>query len=80
MILKLRLIKMKKKLNPGLSDLTLTFVSAICIVFLGIYILLLATDFGRSFTTEGYRRHQIDVRPEQVPNLDTVTGSLLALR
>ena len=60
---------MKKKLNPGLSDLTLTFVSAICIVFLGIYILLLATDFGRSFTTEGYRRHQIDVRPEQVPNL-----------
>lgn len=60
---------MKKKLNPGLSDLTLTFVSAICIVFLGIYILLLATDFGRSFTTEVYRRHQIDVRPEQVPNL-----------
>ena len=60
---------MKQKLNPGLSDLTLTFVSAICIVFLGIYVLLLATDFGRSFTTEGYRRHQIDVRSEPVPNM-----------
>lgn len=60
---------MKKKLNPELSDLTLTFVSAICIVFLGIYVLLLATDFGRSFTTEGFRRHQIDVRSEPVPNM-----------
>jgi protein SCO1/2 len=60
---------MKKKLNPGLSDLTLTFVSAICIVFLGIYVLLLATDFGRSFTTEGFRRHQIDVHSEPVPNM-----------
>jgi protein SCO1 len=60
---------MKKKLNPGLNDLTLTFVSAICIVFLGIYVLLLATDFGQSFTTEGYRRHQIDVHSEPVPNM-----------
>jgi protein SCO1/2 len=63
---------MKKKLNPGLSDLTLTFISAICIVFLGIYVLLLATDFGRSFTTEGYRRHQIDAHPEPVPNMPLV--------
>jgi len=60
---------MKKKLNPGPSDLTLSFVGAICIIFLGIFVLLLATDFGRSFTTEGYRRHQIDVRSEPVPNM-----------
>ena len=60
---------MKKKLKPVPSDLTLTFVGAICIVFLGIFVLLLATDFGRSFTTEGYRRHQIDVHSESVPNM-----------
>lgn len=60
---------MKKKLNPEPSDLAPTFVSAICIVFLGIFVLLLATDFGQSFTTEGYRRHQIDVHSEPVPNM-----------
>lgn len=60
---------MKKKLNPGPSDLALSFVGAICIVFLGVFVVLLATDFGRSFTTEGYRRHQIDVNPEPVPNM-----------
>lgn len=60
---------MKKKLNPGPSDLTLTFVGAICIVFLGIFVLLLATDFGRSFTTEGFRRNQIDVHSEPAPNI-----------
>jgi protein SCO1/2 len=60
---------MKKKSNPEPSDLTRTFVGAICIVFLGIFVLLLATDFGRSFTTEGYRRHQIDVHSELVPNM-----------
>lgn len=60
---------MKKKLNPEPSDLAPTFISAICIIFLGIFVLLLATDFGQSFTTEGYRRHQIDVHSEPVPNM-----------
>jgi protein SCO1/2 len=60
---------MKKKLNPEPSNLAPTFLSAFCIVFLGIFVLLLATDFGQSFTTEGYRRHQIDVHSEPVPNM-----------
>lgn len=63
---------MKKILNPALEDLTLTFVCTICIVFLGIYVLLLATDFGRSFTTEGFRRHQIALQPAPVPNMALV--------
>jgi protein SCO1/2 len=60
---------MKKKLNPELNDPALTFVSSLCILFLGIYVLCLATDYGRSFTTEGYRRHQIALHPTPVPNL-----------
>jgi protein SCO1/2 len=65
---------MKKKLNPELSDLTLTFVSTICILFLGLYALLWATDSGRSFTTEGFRRHQIAVQPAPVPNMALVNS------
>ena len=66
---------MPTKLNPELNYLPLTFASTIIALILGFLLLGLATDFGRSFTTEGYRRHQIARHPAEVPNLSLVDSS-----
>ena len=66
---------MPKKSNPELNYLPLTFACTTIVLFLGFFVLGLATDFGRSFTTESYRRRQIDQQPADVPNLFLVNTS-----
>jgi len=66
---------MAKKSNPELNYLPLTFACTTIVLFLGFFVLGLATDFGRSFTTESYRRRQIDQQPADIPNLFLVNTS-----
>jgi len=60
---------MQKKLNPVLNDLSLTFTASVFLLLSGLSLLLYATDMGRSFTTEGFRRHQIQIKADPVVNL-----------
>ena len=60
---------MPKKSDLELNYLPLTFICATAVLLIGFFILGFATDFGRSFTTESYRRHQIARQPAEIPNL-----------
>ncbi len=60
---------MLTKSNLEVKHLSSTFICSAITLVIGFLILGLATDLGKSFTTEGYRRHQIDRHPESIPNL-----------
>ncbi len=73
---------MQKKLNPVLNDLALTFLASATALLIGMSLLLYVTDMGRSFTTEGFRRHRIQIKAEAVVNLALIdtSGRSLFLR
>jgi protein SCO1 len=72
----------KKSSNPPPESLAATFAASCLVLVLGLWLLFLATDQGRSFTTENLRREQINRQAAPIPELDVFdsTGRLFSLK